>query len=71
MPLNFQIALLVRARSTDVPIIIKVVSPELSAHVSGHGQVLAISPIAIAAEGFANAALIASGMGPVGGYATG
>lgn len=68
---NFQIALLVRARSTDVPIIIKVVSPELSAHVSEHGHAVAISPIAIAAEAFAQAALSASGMGRRGGYAMG
>lgn len=62
---NFQIALLVRAQSTDVPIILRVVSPELSAHVSEHGQAVAISPIAIAAEEFAKAALSASGMGRV------
>jgi voltage-gated potassium channel Kch len=68
---NFQIALLIRARSTDVPIIIKVVSPELSAHVSEHGHAVAISPIAIAADGFAKAALSASGMGRPGGHAMG
>jgi voltage-gated potassium channel Kch len=56
---NFQIALLARARSTDVPIIMRVVSPELSAHVSEHGDAVAISPIAIAAEEFAKAALSA------------
>jgi voltage-gated potassium channel Kch len=68
---NFQIALLIRARSTDVPIIIKVVSPELSTHVSEHGHAVAISPIAIAAEAFAKAALSASGMGRPGGHAMG
>jgi voltage-gated potassium channel Kch len=68
---NFQIALLARAQNTDVPIIIRVVSPELSAHVSEHGHAVAISPIAIAAEEFAQATLSASGMGRCGGYATG
>lgn len=58
---NFQITLLVRARSTRIPIIIRVVSPELSAHVSEHGDAVAISPIAIAAEKFATAALLAGG----------
>jgi voltage-gated potassium channel Kch len=68
---NFQIALLIRARSADVPIIIKVVSPELSAHVSEHGDAVAISPIAIAAEEFAKAILGAGGAGRHGGYAMG
>jgi voltage-gated potassium channel Kch len=68
---NFQIALLIRARSTDVPIIIKVVSPELSAHVSEHGHAMAISPIAIAAEEFAKAASSAGGMGRSGAHAMG
>ena len=58
---NFQITLLVRARSARSPIIIRVVSPELSAHVSEHGDAVAISPIAIAAEKFATAALYAGG----------
>jgi voltage-gated potassium channel Kch len=68
---NFQIALLIRARTPDVPIIIKVVSPELSTHVSEHGHAVAISPIAIAAEAFAKAALSASGMGRPGGHVMG
>jgi len=68
---NFQIALLIRERSADVPIIIKVVSPELSAHVSEHGDAVAISPIAIAAEEFAKAILGAGGTGRHGGYAMG
>jgi voltage-gated potassium channel Kch len=68
---NFQIALLIRARSADVPIIIKVVSPELSAHVSEHGDAVAISPIAIAAEEFTKAILTAGGTGRHGGYAMG
>jgi voltage-gated potassium channel Kch len=60
---NFQIALLVRAQNTDVPVIIRVVSPELSAHVSEQGRAVAVSPIAIAAEAFAKAALSAGGRG--------
>ena len=68
---NFQIALLVRARSADVPVILRVVSPELSAHVSEHGDAVAISPIAIGAEAFAAAALSASGTAGRGGYAAG
>ena len=54
---NFQIALLVRAAGYDTPVILRVVSPELSAHVSEHGDAVAISPIAIASEAFADAAL--------------
>ncbi len=60
---NFQIALLVRARNAGVPILLKVVSPELSAHVSEHGDTVAISPIAIAAEEFTKAILTAGGTG--------
>jgi len=54
---NFQIALLVRARAAEVPVVLRVVSPELSAHVSQHGHAVAISPIAIAAAAFADAGL--------------
>ena len=68
---NFQIALLVRERSPDVPVMIRVVSPELSAHVSEHGHAVAISPVAIAAEEFATAAVTAGGMERRRGPATG
>jgi len=54
---NVQISLLVRAISKEVPIILRVVSPELSAHVSERGDAAAISPIAIASDAFAAAAL--------------
>ena len=54
---NFQIAVLVRARSTTVPVIMRVGSPELSAHLSEHGDAIAISPVAIASEAFAAAAM--------------
>ena len=58
---NFQIALLVHAQSDAVPVIMRVVSPELSAHVSEHGDAVAISPTAIAGKEFADAAVRAAG----------
>jgi voltage-gated potassium channel Kch len=54
---NLHISLLVRARRRDVPLILRVVSPELSAHVTEHGDAIAISPIAVAAEEFARSAV--------------
>ena len=54
---NFQIALLARARRRDLPVVLRVVSPELSAHVSERWGAVAISPTAIAGEEFAAAAL--------------
>ena len=68
---NFQIALLARAQNTNVPILMRVISPELSAHVSEHGDAVAISPIAIAAEEFTKAILTAGATGRRGGYAMG
>jgi Trk K+ transport system NAD-binding subunit len=55
--INFQIALLVRASNASVPLVMRVVSPDLSAHVSERGGAIAISPIAIASEEFASAAM--------------
>jgi hypothetical protein len=54
---NFQIAVLVRAHNTAVPLVMRLASPELSAHVSEHGEAVAISPTAIAGKQFAAAAL--------------
>jgi voltage-gated potassium channel Kch len=54
---NLQIALLLRARSTRAPVVLKMVSPELSAHVTERGDGIALSPIAVAAQAFADAAL--------------
>ena len=54
---NFQIAVLVRAHNTAVPLVMRLASPELSAHVSEHGEAVAISPTAIAGKEFAAAAL--------------
>lgn len=51
---NLQIALYARERG--VPVIMRVLSPELSAHVSQRGEWLAFSPIREAAESFAEAA---------------
>lgn len=58
---NFQIALLVRAHNPAVPLIMRLGSPELSAHVSEHGEAIAISPTAIAGTEFAAAAVSAIG----------
>lgn len=57
---NFQIALLVKAYGSAVPVVMRVVSPELSAHVSEHGDAIAISPTAIAGQEFAAAAVRAA-----------
>jgi voltage-gated potassium channel Kch len=57
---NFQIALLVHAQNADVPVIIRVASPELSAHVSERGDAIAISPTAIAGKEFSAAAVRAA-----------
>jgi len=56
---NLQIAL--HARRYGVPVVMRVVSSELSAHVSGRGDWTAISPVASAADAFARAALKAAG----------
>jgi Trk K+ transport system NAD-binding subunit len=55
--INLQIVLLLRARAVAAPVVIKMVSPELSAHVSLRGDGVALSPIAVAAQAFADAAL--------------
>jgi len=52
---NLQIALHARARG--VPVIMRVVSPELSAHLNQRGDAVAFSPIAAAADAFVRAAL--------------
>jgi Trk K+ transport system NAD-binding subunit/multidrug transporter EmrE-like cation transporter len=54
---NLQIALLLRARATTAPVVLKMVSPELSVHVSERGDGIALSPVAVAAQAFADAAL--------------
>ena len=54
---NLQIALMLRARATAAPVVLKMVSPELSAHVTARGDGTALSPIAVAAEAFTEAVL--------------
>jgi voltage-gated potassium channel Kch len=58
---NLQIAL--HAREHAVPVIMRVVSPELSAHVTQRGEWVAFSPVLAAAEAFAQAALEAASKG--------
>ncbi len=58
---NLHVALLVRARSSGIPVIMRLVSGELSAHVSERSDAVAISPIAVAVEEFARTALLACG----------
>jgi voltage-gated potassium channel Kch len=54
---NLQIALMLRDRATTAPVVIKMFSSELSAHVTERGDGIALSPIAVAAQAFADAAL--------------
>ena len=54
---NLKVALSVRARGLDVPVVIRLISPELSEHLHGRKGIATISPIAVASEKFALAAL--------------
>jgi Trk K+ transport system NAD-binding subunit/multidrug transporter EmrE-like cation transporter len=54
---NLQIALLLRARGTPAPVVMKMFSPQLSAHVTKSSDLVALSPIAVAAQAFVDAAL--------------
>ena len=58
---NLHIALLVRASSRGVRVIMRTASPELSAHVSEKGDAVAISSLAAAADAFSRAALAMCG----------
>ncbi len=58
---NLQIAL--RAQAQGVPVIMRLVSPELSAHVTQRGDGIAYSPVAAAAEVFSRAAMSAVAAG--------
>ena len=55
---NLQIAL--HARERGVPVIIRVISPELATHVSQRGEWVAFTPVLAAAEAFALAAVAAA-----------
>jgi Trk K+ transport system NAD-binding subunit len=54
---NLQIALAVRERGLQVPVVIRLISPELSEHLHGRKGIVTVSPIAVAGESFALAAL--------------
>ncbi|MGH7353648.1 MAG: NAD-binding protein [Candidatus Rokuibacteriota bacterium] len=64
---NLHIALTVHGRRPDVPVVTRLASAELSAHVAKRNGALAASSIAIASEEFARAALAAGSM-PAGGH---
>ena len=55
---NLQIAL--HASEHGVPVVMRVTSPELSAHISARGDGIALSPIVTAAEAFVQSALEAA-----------
>lgn len=58
---NLHFALAVRRRSPAMPVVVRLASPELSAHVAARHDALAASSLAIAGEAFARAALAAVG----------
>jgi Trk K+ transport system NAD-binding subunit len=55
--INLKVALAVRARGLDAPVVIRLISPELSEHLHGRKGIATISPIAVASERFATAAM--------------
>jgi voltage-gated potassium channel Kch len=54
---SLHVALAARRRHPGVSVVVRLASPELSAHVTGRHDALAVSPLAIAGEAFARAAL--------------
>jgi voltage-gated potassium channel Kch len=54
---NLKVALTVHGRGRDVPVVIRLISPELSDHLHGRKGIVTISPIAVASESFAMSAL--------------
>jgi voltage-gated potassium channel Kch len=54
---NLKVALAVRERGIDVPVVIRLISPELSDHLHGRKGIVTVSPIAVASERFALEAL--------------
>ena len=54
---NLHIGLAARARDPSIPIVLRTVSPELSAHMTERRDGIAISPISVAADRFVKAAL--------------
>jgi D-arabinose 1-dehydrogenase-like Zn-dependent alcohol dehydrogenase len=61
---NLHVALAVRRAHPGVPVVVRLASPELSAHVAARHDALAASSLAIASEAFARAALDACRVGP-------
>jgi len=61
---NLRVTLMARAQGSAAKAVIRLFSPELSAHVTARGDGLALSPIAVAAESFAEAALASAGAAP-------
>lgn len=59
--INLKVALAVRGRSLDVPVVIRLISPELSDHLHGRKGIVTVSPIAVASENFVLAALAMRG----------
>jgi voltage-gated potassium channel Kch len=57
---NLRVELLAQARRPDLPVVLRVTSPELSEHISQHRGSVAISSIAAAADAFAAAAQAAA-----------
>jgi voltage-gated potassium channel len=58
---NLRVALAVRERALGVPVVVRLASQELAAHVATRGDALAASSVTIAGEAFARAALVAAG----------
>jgi len=58
--INLHVALLVRSTHPAIPVVMRAVSPELSAYVTQRQDALAISSIDLAVDEFARAALVAA-----------
>jgi hypothetical protein len=56
---NLRIALASRERRPGLLVVARLASPELSAHVTAHGDAIALSSVALASEAFGEAALAA------------
>ncbi|HEX4824469.1 MAG TPA: NAD-binding protein [Candidatus Polarisedimenticolaceae bacterium] len=54
---NLRMALAVRRRHEEVPIVLRLISPELSEHLHGRRGMTIVSPIAVASERIADAAV--------------
>lgn len=67
---NLHTVLAVRRRNPAVPVVTRLISPELSAHVSTRHEAGAASPVAIAGEAFARAVLAAATGGVAAGPST-